>query len=65
MIGKNPIVFDFDDIILNGKKHILIPGMWRLLTHTADVTKPEFYTNEDELSKLCKNINCNRFNIPK
>lgn len=46
MIGKYPIIFDFDDIILNGKKHILTPGMWRLLTHT-DVTKSEFYTKED------------------
>ena len=46
MIGKCPIMFDFDDIILNGKKHILTPGMWRLLTH-SDVTKPEFYTTED------------------
>jgi len=46
MIGKDPIMFDFDDIILNGKKRILTPGMWRLLTHT-DATKPEFYTNED------------------
>ena len=46
MIGKDPIMFDFDDIILNGKKHILTPGMWRLLTQT-DATKPELYTVED------------------
>jgi len=38
---KDTIEFSVNDIILNGKKHILTPGMWRLLTQPG-VPKQDF-----------------------
>ncbi|KAE9521647.1 hypothetical protein AGLY_017943 [Aphis glycines] len=46
MIGKCMITFENDDIILNGKKYKGTVGLWRLLTH-SDVTRPEYYTEDD------------------
>ncbi|KAE9523097.1 hypothetical protein AGLY_016503 [Aphis glycines] len=46
MIGKCMITFENDDIILNEKKYKGTVGLWRLLTH-SDVTRPEYYTEDD------------------
>ncbi|KAE9523186.1 hypothetical protein AGLY_016419 [Aphis glycines] len=46
MIGKCMITFENDDIILNGKKYKGTVGLWRLLAH-SDVTRPEYYTEDD------------------
>ncbi|KAE9522679.1 hypothetical protein AGLY_016901 [Aphis glycines] len=46
MIGKCMISFENDDIILNGKKYKGTVGLWRLLAH-SDVTRPEYYTEDD------------------
>ncbi|KAF0689291.1 Uncharacterized protein FWK35_00036037, partial [Aphis craccivora] len=45
-IGKNPLKFENNVIILNGKTYKGTPGLWRLLTY-KELIDSKFYTPED------------------
>lgn len=45
-IGKDPVKFENNDIILNGKTYKGTPGLWRLLTY-KELIDSQYYTPED------------------